>query len=86
MIGARQLRRATSRPAMAWQAAAMASAGVGPPIWSATTVSVSRSAPSRSMVRRKFCPRPEKTQEVRRIACTPPAACTARSPASFERP
>ena len=45
----------------------MAEAGVGPPIWSATTVSVSLETPRRSIVLTKFAPWAETTQEVRRF-------------------
>ena len=64
----------------------MALAGVGPPTWSATILSSSRSAPSRSMVFTKFDPWAETTQEVRKVRLRPPAEATWRSPASFERP
>ena len=54
----------------------MSPAAVGPPVWSSTTRSASRSRPRRSMVRTKLAPWDENTQEVRRMACRPPAART----------
>ena len=67
-------------------ACGIAAAGVGPPIWSETMPSRSRLCDRRSMVFTKFAPWAENTQEVRRMACVPPAARTAASPASLERP
>ena len=68
---------AASARAMTSSASAISAAAVGPPIWSATTFSASRVAPSRSIVFTKFAPCAENTQEVRRIACGPPPARTA---------
>ena len=59
---------------------------VGVPTWSATTRKWSRSAPRRSMVRRKLCPRGAYTQAVRRIAWSAPLARIASSPASLLAP
>ena len=53
------------------------------PRWSSTTATSSRSVPSRSIVRTKFCDVQPKSQELRTIhACSPAAA----SPCSFVRP
>ena len=67
-------------------AAAMVLAQGGAPIWSATIRNAGRSAPSLSIVGRKFLPRRPYTQLVRRIRCAHPVAAIARSPSSFVAP
>jgi hypothetical protein len=59
---------------------------VGHPTWSSTTLTVSRSAPTRSIVATKLPPPEPKSHEVRTIRLCGPAVRVARSPSSFERP
>ena len=59
---------------------------VGPPRWSVTTVTSSRSAARRSIVATKFGPPAPNSHAARTIACSGFAFATARSPASFVRP
>ena len=56
---------------------------LGTPIWSATTVSSSRSAASLRIVSRKFLPRKPYTQLVRSTIACAPASAIARSPSSL---
>ena len=77
---------ARCRPASCSSASAMAAAGVGPPSWSATTRSCSRSRPSLSIVRTKLLPWAPNTQATRRIRCAQPLARMASSPASLLAP
>jgi dTDP-4-dehydrorhamnose reductase len=74
------------RTAMVTSASARSAALVGLPCWSSTTVSVSRVAPTRSIVLTKFAPSVDTTQAVRTIAWRTPAVRTASSPPSLDAP
>jgi len=74
-------------PHRRWTSSCIASARcptyVGQPRWSSTTATSSRSAPSLSIVRTKFELVQPKSQDVRTIHASPPAAA---SPCNFVRP